>query len=119
MTVIDDYLAAYTGPHRALMDELRALIRELVPDATEKLSYGMPTYDLSGNLVHFAAGKNHVGFYPAPDGVEFAAERADALGLKRSKGAIQFPLDRPLPRELVADVVRFRAEQQRAKPPRR
>ncbi|NYE00645.1 uncharacterized protein YdhG (YjbR/CyaY superfamily) [Kineosphaera limosa] len=115
MTVIDDYLAGYDGEHRRLMDQLRALIEQLAPQAEQAMAWGMPTYKVNGNLVHFAAGKRHVGFYPGADGVALVAERADAMGLKRSKGAIQFPLDRPLPVELVTEVVRFRLEQQLAK----
>ena len=115
MSVIDDYLTAYEGPHRALMDELRALIVDLVPDATEAISWSMPTYKLNGNLVHFAAGKSHVGLYPGADGVAFAEEELKERGLKYSKGAIQFPLGQPLPRDLVTAIVKFREEQQRAK----
>lgn len=115
MSVIDDYLADYEGEHRRLMDELRALIRARVPESSEAIAWGMPTYRLNGNLVHFAAGKNHVGFYPGADGVGFAAEEVDAVGLKRSKGAIQLRLDRPLPVELLTRILDFRAEQQRAK----
>lgn len=115
MTVIDDYLAGYDGPHRTLMDELRALIEEGAPEATQAISWGMPTYQLNGNLVHFAAGRNHVGLYPGPAGVELVADELGQLGLKHSKGAIQFPLGKPLPRGLVTRIVAFRVEQQRAK----
>ncbi|MDO5696783.1 MAG: DUF1801 domain-containing protein [Dermatophilus congolensis] len=116
MSVIDDYLAEHDGEHLRLMNELRALIEARVPEeTTEALSWGMPTYKLNGNLVHFAAGKHHVGFYPGADGVALVAEEADALGLKRSKGAIQLPLDRPLPVDLLTRVLDMRVEQQRAK----
>ncbi len=116
MSVIDDYVAKYTGTHRAQMTELAALIRELVPEGTiEKFSWQMPTFWLNGNLVHFAAGKNHVGFYPGASGVEFAAAELDELGLKHSKGAIQFPLDKPLPRDLIRRIVEHRIAQQQAR----
>ena len=115
VNVIDDYLADYDGEHRRLMDELRALIEARVPEATVALSWGMPTYKLNGNLVHFAAGKHHVGLYPGADGVAVAADEVDALGLKRSKGAIQLRLDRPLPVDLVHRILDHRIEQQRAK----
>ena len=115
MSVIDDYLAEHDGEHRLLMDEIRALIVEGAPDATEALSWGMPTYKLNGNLIHFAAGKNHVGLYPGADGVSQFATDIDELGLKRSKGAIQFPIGRPLPSELIARIIAFRVAQQRAK----
>ena len=114
---VDAYLAEFTGAHRALMDELRALIGELVPEASEKISYGMPTFDLNGNLVHFAGFTRHVGLFPGPEGVSHVAE--DLGDLKHSKGTIQLRLDRPLPRELITRVVEFRAAQQRAKRPRR
>lgn len=111
--MIDEYLAGFSGRQRALMDELAALIRQLVPEAKEKIAYGLPTFTLQGNLVHFGASKNHIGFYPGPDGVEQFAAELDRLGLKHSKGAIQLPLDAPLPRELITRIVRFRVEQQR------
>ena len=114
MSVIDDYLGGVSGRHRELLDELRAMVEASAPEASEAIAYGMPTYKLNGNLVHFATGANHVGFYPGPAGVEFAAPQLDELGLKYSKGAIQFPLDRPLPRDLVAAIVAFRVEQQLA-----
>lgn len=110
---IDDYIAQHSGRHAELMVELRSLIRTLVPEAGEKLGYGMPTFTLNGNLVHFAAHTHHIGFYPGADGVLFAEPHLDDL--KHSKGAIQFPLDRPLPVDLVTHVVRLRADQQRAK----
>lgn len=112
MSVIDDYVAGFTGPHHELMVELATLLRELVPEATEAFSYQMPTFKLNGNLVHFAAGENHVGLYPGPDGVEFAKDELTERGLKFSKGAIQFPLDQPLPRDLVTRIVSFRVQQQ-------
>lgn len=116
VSVIDDYLAEYTGPHREKMDELAALLRDLVPQGTmEKFSWQMPTFWLNGNLVHFAAGKNHVGFYPGASGVEFAAPELDELGLKYSKGAIQFRLDAPLPRDLITRIVQHRIAEQAAR----
>lgn len=115
MSVIDDYLAEYEGPHRKLMDELRAMIAALAPEATEKISWGMPTYHLHGNLVHFAAGKHHVGFHPGAAGVDLVRDDLVERGLKHSKGTIQFPVDQPLPRDLVERIVPFRVEQQRAK----
>ncbi|MDO5677543.1 MAG: DUF1801 domain-containing protein [Propionibacteriaceae bacterium] len=115
MSVIDEYLADFSGEHRKLMDEIRALIVAAAPEATEALSWAMPTYKLNGNLVHFAAGKHHVGLYPGADGVSNFVPELDALGLKHSKGAIQFPLEKPLPRDLITRIVEFRVEQQKAK----
>ena len=113
MTAIDDYVAAQEPTHQPHLRELVALIRRLVPEATEAMSWNMPTWKLHGNLVHVAAGKHHVGFYPGADGVAHAAASCDDRGLKHSKGAIQLPLDRPIPVDLVTGVVTFRVAQQR------
>lgn len=115
MSVIDDYLAGFSGRHREHLDTLRALIDRLAPDATEALSWNMPTWKLNGNLIHIAAGKNHVGIYPGADGVAFVADALDELGLKHSKGAIQIPLDQEVPVALVERLVRHRVQQQEAK----
>ena len=115
MSVIDEYLSTVTGRHRELMEQLRAIIVAAAPTATEAISWNMPTYKLNGNLVHFAPGKNHVGLYPGADGVTFAADQLAELGLKFSKGAIQFPLDRELPVALIESIVAFRVDQQQAK----
>ncbi|MDO5534623.1 MAG: DUF1801 domain-containing protein [Propionibacteriaceae bacterium] len=115
MTDIDGYLAQYSGPHRTHLDALRTLIARLAPEATETLSWSMPTWKLNGNLVHIAAGKHHVGLYPGAAGVEFVVDELDERGLKHSKGAIQFPVDQPLPLDLVERIVRFRIGQQEAK----
>lgn len=115
MSVIDDYVAGYSGAHREQLDELLALIRELAPQAQEKISWSMPTFTMNGNLVHFAAGKNHIGFYPGASGVELAMPLVTELGLKHSKGAIQFPVGKPLPCELVRLVVEQRVIEQQAK----
>lgn len=109
---IDDYIAQHSGRQAELMTELRDLVRALVPDAGEKISYRMPTFTLNGNLVHFAAFTHHVGFFPGAEGVVFAEPYLGTL--EYSKGGIRFPLDRPLPVDLVTHVVLRRAEQQRA-----
>jgi uncharacterized protein YdhG (YjbR/CyaY superfamily) len=89
------------------------VIHAAAPEATEKISYQMPTFFLHGNLVHFAAFKHHIGFYPVPSGIEaFAAELAP---YKRSKGAVQFPLDQPLPHDLITRIVDFRVAENRQK----
>ncbi len=111
-TTIDEYIAAAPEETREKLNSLRAMIREEVPDAGEKISYGMPTFTLHGNLVHFALQKKHMGFYPAPSGVATFAE--ELSGYKTSKGAVQFPLSEPLPLELIRRIVRFRAEENRA-----
>lgn len=109
---IDSYIDGFDGRHRELLVELRDLVRSLVPDAGEKISYGMPTFTLGGRiLVHFGAQPRHIGFYPTPEGVLFAEPFLG--GLKHSKGAIQFPLDADLPVDLVRRVVGHRVEQVR------
>ena len=115
MTVIDDYLAEYSGPHREHMDALRAIITRLAPDATEALSWGMPTWKLNGNLIHVAAAKHHVGLHPGADGVAVVSEGLAERGFRFSKGTIQLPVDRPIPVDLVERLVTFRVAQQEAK----
>ena len=106
MNAIDGYIAQLTGDKRKKLEEIRALIRENAPEASEKISWNMPTFFLNGNLVHFAMNKAHLGFYPTPSGVEgFEKELKD---YRHSKGAIQFPLDKPLPKDLIAAIVQFR-----------
>jgi uncharacterized protein YdhG (YjbR/CyaY superfamily) len=89
-----------------ILEELRATIRAAAPDAKEKISYQMPTFDLKGNLVHFAAHKNHIGFYPQPSGIQ--AFKKELSIYEGAKGSVQFPIDEPLPLELVSKIVKFR-----------
>ena len=110
---IDGYIAPFPPAVRARLSELRSLIRRLAPQAVEKISYGIPTFYLNGNLVHFAAFEHHIGFYPGPEGIaHFAAELKP---YKRAKGSVQFPHDRPLPLELIAAIVEFRVAQNSGK----
>jgi len=106
---IDAYIAGCSEDVREVLSTLRSVIKEAAPEAGEKIGYAMPTFTLHGNLVHFAAFKNHIGFYPAPSGIQ--AFRDELTEYKCSKGAIQFPLNKPLPYELVGRIVRFRAEE--------
>ena len=106
ITTIDQYLEGVPEEVRAALEELRATIRAAAPAATEKISYQMPTFYLNGNLVHFAAFKQHIGFYPTPSGIEAFKEKLRMY--RSSKGAVQFPIDEPLPLELIAEIVRFR-----------
>ena len=106
ITTIDEYIAAFPKGTQKLLREMRATIKSAAPQATEKISYQMPTFHLNGNLVHFAAFKNHSGFYPTPSGIEtFKKELSKYAG---SKGAVQFPIDKPLPLTLVKKIVKFR-----------
>lgn len=110
---IDDYIASFPDDVQTKLREMRALIRAAAPEATEKISYQMPTFDLHGNLVHFAAHRSHIGLYPAPTGIE--AFKEAFAPYKTSKGAVQFPLDQPLPVDLITRVVQFRVGENRQK----
>ena len=104
---IDAYIAEFPPETQTALEEMRALIRQTAPDATETISYAIPTFDLNGkHLVHFAGYAKHVGFYPVPSAMTaFADELAP---YKRGKGSAQFPLGEPLPKDLIRRVVEFR-----------
>ncbi|KAB7728446.1 hypothetical protein F5984_18925 [Rudanella paleaurantiibacter] len=110
-TDIDAYIASFPEPTQQLLQTLRATIREAAPEATETISYQMPTFTLHGNLVHFAAYKHHIGFYPAPSGIN--AFRTELSAYKGAKGSVQFPLNQPLPLDLIARITAFRAAENR------
>jgi uncharacterized protein YdhG (YjbR/CyaY superfamily) len=98
---------------RRILEKIRETIREVAPDAEEAISYQMPTFKLNGNLVHFAAFKNHIGFYPVPSGIEaFKEELSPYIA---GKGTVQFPLDKPVPYELIRKVTEFRVKENLAK----
>lgn len=103
---IDEYIVQFPPEVQETLKTLRKVIKELVPDAVEKISYQMPTFALHGNLVHFAKHKNHIGFYPAASGI--AAFKDELSEYKGSKGAVQFPINKPLPYELISEIVKFR-----------
>jgi uncharacterized protein YdhG (YjbR/CyaY superfamily) len=105
---IDEYINSFPRNIQVFLEDIRQTIRTAAPDATETISYQMPTFKLNGNLVHFAAYKNHIGFYPAPSGIE--AFKRELSPYKYSKGAVQFPLDRPIPLDLVKKIVFFRVK---------
>jgi uncharacterized protein YdhG (YjbR/CyaY superfamily) len=105
---IDAYIAEFPAEVREILEKMRETIRQAAPEAGETISYGIPTFTFHGNLVHFAAFKNHIGFYPAPRGIDhFEKELAPYIA---GKGTIQFPLDRPIPYDLVREVVKFRVQ---------
>jgi len=108
-TTIDGYIAEQPIPIQQLLEEIRATIQKAAPEATEKISYQMPTFFLKGNLVHFALCKNHVGFYPSPSGIEAFKEELNQY--KTSKGAIQFPVNQPLPLDLITRITTFRVKE--------
>ena len=105
---IPEYIAGFPEDVQQLLEQVRNAIKKAAPAATEKISYAMPTYYLEGNLVHFAAYKHHIGFYPAPSGLE--AFEKDIAKYKHSKGAVQFPLDKPLPLSLITRIVKYRVK---------
>lgn len=106
---IDKYIVLFPPEIQDRLRKLRQAIREEAPDAEETISYRIPTFRLNGNLVHFAAFKDHVSFFPTSSGVE--AFRQELSGYKISKGTIQFPLDEPMPLDLVRKIVRFRVRE--------
>ncbi len=102
---IDAHIARWPKATQVLLRSLRALIRAAAPEAAETISYGIPTFDLYGHLVHFAGYPHHLGFYPGPAAI--AAFRRDLAAYPTSRGAVRFPLDRPLPRALITRMVGF------------
>ena len=106
---IDEYIAQFPENTREILTQIRAIIRQAAPSASEAIKYMMPTFVLNGNLVHFAAQKKHIGFYPSPSGIE---QFKDEFGpYKWSKGAVQFPLDRPIPYDLIRRITEFRVRE--------
>jgi uncharacterized protein YdhG (YjbR/CyaY superfamily) len=103
---MDGYIAAHPADIRKLLNSMRQAIRKAAPMAEEAVRYGLPTYRLNGNLVHFGAFKHHIGFYPTPSGI--APFQAELAQFKCSKGAIQFPMNQPLPLSLVARITKHR-----------
>ena len=106
---VDTYIASFPEVIQNLLQQIRTRIRQTAPEAKETISYGMPTYVLNGNLVHFAAFKNHIGFYPSPSGIEQFKEKLSAY--KGAKGSVQFPLDKPMPLDLITKIVKFRVKE--------
>jgi uncharacterized protein YdhG (YjbR/CyaY superfamily) len=103
---IDAYIATFPPDVQEILESLRATIRAAAPEAVEKISYQMPTFALKGNLVHFAAFKHHIGFYPTPSGI--TAFKQELSIYPNAKGSVQFPIDQPLPMDLISRIVRFR-----------
>jgi uncharacterized protein YdhG (YjbR/CyaY superfamily) len=103
---IDEYIAAFPAETQKTLQQLRAAIHAAAPEAEEKISYQMPAFALKGILVYFAAHKNHIGFYPTGSGVEAFKEELSVY--PASKGAVRFPIDQPLPLELISRIVTFR-----------
>lgn len=106
---IDSYIAGFPQETQKLLQQVRSIISKAAPEAEETINYGIPTFILKGNLVHFAGYKNHIGFYPASSGIEtFKKELAVYKG---AKGSVQFPIDKPMPLALITKIVKFRVKE--------
>jgi len=106
---IDDYIAGFPVEVQEILKKIRSTIQNAAPDAEETINYGIPTFTLKGNLVHFAGFKKHIGFYPTPTGIEkFEKELSVYEG---AKGSVQFPLDKPIPYALISKIVKFRVKE--------
>jgi uncharacterized protein YdhG (YjbR/CyaY superfamily) len=110
---IDEYIKTFPKDVQIKLEAIRKAIRELVPEAQEKISYEIPTFYLDGSLVHFAAFKNHIGFYPTPSGI--GAFQEELAKYKGGKGSVQFPLNEELPIRLIERIVKYRLEKNRMK----
>ena len=110
---IDEYIGTFPTNVQSILQELRQTIGKAAPEAQEKISYQIPTFALQGNLVHFAAFKNHIGFYPDPSGIE--AFKKELSRYKGAKGSVQFPINEPLPLSLISRIVKFRVKENLAR----
>lgn len=108
-TTIPAYIASFPEDVQKKLQQVYNTIKKAAPKATEKISYAIPTFYLEGNLVHFAAYKHHIGFYPGPSGLK--AFQHDIAEYKHSKGAVQFPIDKPMPLGLITKIVKYRADE--------
>lgn len=106
---IDEYIAGFPPQVQEILQKIRQTIQEAAPQAQETINYAIPTFTLKGNLVHFAAFEKHIGFYPAPSGIERFKEELSAY--ESAKGSVQFPLDRPIPYDLISTIVKFRVQE--------
>ena len=110
---IDEYIAGFPPDVQEMLRQIRATIRAAAPEATEAIKYGVPTFILGENLVHFAAFRNHVGFYPTPSGIE--KFKAELSSYQCAKGSVRFPIDQPMPLKLIRKIVAFRVKEVRAR----
>jgi len=106
---IDEYIAACPEDVQDILEKVRATIRKAAPEAEETIDYQMPTFKLKGNLVHFAAHKKHIGFYPTPSGIEKFKDEISVY--EWAKGSVQFPLDKPIPYDLIGRITEFRVKE--------
>ena len=108
---IDAYIAGFPKDVQTILERIRGIVKDAAPDAQEAIKYQIPTFVLNGNLVHFAAFQNHIGFYPTPSGIEHFKDALSSYN--GAKGSVQFPLDSPIPYTLIKKIVKFRVNENR------
>ena len=106
---VDNYIANFPEEIRTILSELRKVIQASAPQAEETINYGIPTFKYNGNLVHYAAFKKHIGFYPTPSGINAFEKELEPYEI--SKGTVKFPLDKPIPFNLVEKIVKYRVKE--------
>jgi len=110
---VDEYLSAFPASTKKFLQQVQKTIKQAAPDAEELISYNMPAFKLNGMLVFYAGYDNHIGFYPTPSGIE--AFKKELSGYKQAKGSVQFPLDEPMPLDLITRIVKYRVKENAAK----
>jgi len=110
---IDQYISGFPPEVQAILNQVRATIHQAAPEAKETIKYAIPTFELQGNLVHFAAFQKHLGFYPVPSGM--AAFEQELAAYKQGKGSVQFPLNQAMPLDLITRIVQFRVAENEKK----
>lgn len=110
---IDEYIGAFPEAVQYALEEVRVTIRKAAPTAKEKISYAIPTFTLTRNIVHFAGYKNHIGFYPGAEAI--ATFQKELSNYKSAKGSVQFPLEEPMPLRLITKIVKYRVKQETEK----
>ena len=115
IVTIDDYISLQENSKKISLEKIRAIIKKVAPKATECISYQMPAFKQENVLVYFAVAKNHFGFYPSSKPIEVFKKQLDEKGYAYSKGAIQFPLDKPIPVKLIQEIVKYRLKENELK----
>jgi len=106
---VDEYISTYPENIQRRLRDIRKIVKKMAPDAVEKISYGMPAYTYKGMLIYYAVHTHHIGLYPYPSTLE--AFRNELAGYRTSKGTVQFPHDKPIPTDLISDIVRYRVQE--------
>ncbi len=112
VSAIDEYISQFPKEVQNLLSQIRKTIRDIVPEAEEVITYGIPTFKYHGNLVHFAAFKKHIGFYPTPSGI--SRFKKELSKYETAKGSVKFPIDKPIPFDLIKKIVEFRAKENKS-----